>query len=134
MKPETALFTGLVAAAGLLGIVAATPAHSQLQPSAAKASNGRQLFQKRCSGCHSLDASKEGPRLRGVYGRRAGSVPGFAYSDALRSANFSWDADSLNRWLTSTDSVVPGNNMDFSVPKPEERAAIIQYLRESSGK
>jgi cytochrome c len=132
MKAAIGLVATMIASAGLLCIVAATPAHSQLQASAA--GNGRQIFEKRCTGCHSLDADKEGPRLRGVYGRKAGSVPGFAYSDALRSANFTWDADSLNRWLTSTESVVHDNNMDFSVPKAEERAAIIQFLRESSGK
>jgi cytochrome c len=124
----------VLSAAGLLGIAAATSAHSQVPTSAGDASVGRRLFEKRCAGCHSLDADKEGPRLRGVYGRKAGSAPGFAYSDALRDANFSWDADSLNRWLTNTESVVRDNNMDFSVARPEERAAIIQFLRESSGK
>jgi cytochrome c len=134
MNAGTAIVAGLVAFAGLLGMVAATPAHSQAETSVAAAGQGRLFFEKRCTGCHSLDADKEGPRLRGVYGRKAGSVPGFAYSDALRSAGFTWDADSLDRWLTSTESVVPGNNMDFSVPKSEERAAIIQFLRESPGK
>jgi cytochrome c len=134
MRATIAMVAGFLAFAGIAGIAAATPAHSQSQASVATAEQGRQFFEKRCTGCHSLDADKEGPRLRGVYGRRAGSVPGFAYSDALRSANFTWDADSLNRWLTSTESVVRDNNMDFSVAKPEERAAIIQFLRESSGK
>jgi len=134
MKPSFTLAAGSITLAVLAAIAAATPAHSQLQPVAASADQGRQLFEKRCTGCHSLDADKEGPRLRGVYGRKAGSVPDFAYSDALRGANFNWDADSLNRWLTSTESVARDNNMDFSVAKPEERAAIIAFLRESSGK
>lgn len=134
MKAAVSVVASLIACAGFAVIVAATPAHSQSAAVAASASQGQQLFEKRCTGCHSLDADKEGPRLRGVYGRHAGSVPGFAYSDALRSASFVWDADSLNRWLTSTESVVHDNDMDFSVAKPEERAAIIQFLRESSGK
>jgi cytochrome c len=134
MRSAAPIVAGLFAFAGMLAIAAATPVFSQPPTTAAAAPQGRQLFEKRCTGCHSLDTDKEGPRLRGVYGRKAGSVPGFAYSDALRNANFAWDADSLNRWLTSTESVVRDNNMDFSVPKPEERAAIIQYLRESSGK
>lgn len=133
MRTATAIAAGILALAGLLAIAAA-PAYSLPQSVAADSRQGRQIFEKRCTGCHSLDADKEGPRLRGVYGRKAGSVPGFAYSDALRSANFTWDADSLNRWLTSTESVVHDNDMDFSVAKPEERAAIIQFLRESSGK
>jgi len=134
MKPKLALLAGLTLFAGLVAIAVATPAHSQLQTVFATVDRGRQLFEKRCTGCHSLDADKEGPRLRDVYGRHAGSVPGFAYSDALRRAQFIWDADSLNRWLTSTESVVHDNDMDFSVAKPDERAAIIQFLRESSGK
>jgi cytochrome c len=90
---------------------------------------GKDLFEKRCGGCHSLDNDKEGPRLRGVYGRKAGSVPGFEYSAALKSAQFSWDAASLDRWLTDTERMAPGNNMDFHVPKADERADIIEFLR-----
>src|ERR1700740_1535069 len=45
---------------------------------------GKDLFEKRCGGCHSLDADKEGPRLRNVYGRKAGSISSFKYSEALK--------------------------------------------------
>ena len=93
---------------------------------------GKELFEKRCGGCHSLDDNKEGPHLRGVYGRKAGSVPTFKYSEALKAANFSWDAASLDRWLTDTESVLPDNDMDFHVPKSDERADIIEFLRVSS--
>ena len=93
---------------------------------------GKELFEKRCGGCHSLETDKEGPRLRGVYGRKAGRVPSFKYSDALKSANFAWDAASLDRWLTDTESVVPDNDMDFHVPKADERADIIEFLRVTS--
>jgi cytochrome c len=95
---------------------------------------GKELFEKRCGGCHSLDADKEGPRLHGVYGRKAGSIPTFKYSGALKSQQFTWDAASLDRWLTDTESVVPDNDMDFHVPKADERADIIEFLRVSSGK
>jgi cytochrome c len=95
---------------------------------------GELLFEKRCAGCHGLDQAKEGPPLRNVYGRKAGSMGGFEYSDALKNSNFVWDEAKLNQWLTNTESVVPDNDMDFAVPKPEERAEIIQYLKESAGK
>lgn len=95
---------------------------------------GKLLFEKRCSGCHSLDAAKEGPPLRNVYGRRAGSVAGFGYSDALKKSGIVWDDAKLNQWLTNTESLVRDNDMDFAVPRPEERAQIIQFLKESSGK
>ena len=95
---------------------------------------GKDLFEKRCGGCHSLDADKEGPRLRNVYGRKAGSIAGFKYSDALKGAGFTWDQARLDRWLTNTESVVPDNDMDFHVPKADERDDIIEYLRVSSGR
>ena len=95
---------------------------------------GKDLFEKRCGGCHSLDANKEGPQLRNVYGRKAGSISNFKYSDALKGAQFMWDQNSLDKWLTNTESVIPDNDMDFHVPKADERADIIEYLRVSSGK
>jgi cytochrome c len=98
------------------------------------ADRGKQLFEKRCTGCHSLDQDKEGPRLRNVYGRTAGSVSTFKYSDALKSAHLTWDDASLNKWLTDTESLIPDNDMSFHVPKADERADIIRFLKVSSGK
>lgn len=98
------------------------------------AARGKDLFEKRCGGCHALDADKEGPRLRNVYGRKAGSITTFKYSDALKSANITWDAASLDKWLIDTESVIHDNDMDFHVPKEDERADIIEYLRASAGK
>ena len=95
---------------------------------------GKDLFEKRCGGCHALDADKEGPRLRNVYGRKAGSIPSFKYSDALKGAQFTWDQNLLDKWLTNTESVISDNDMDFHVPKADERADIIEYLRVSSGR
>ena len=98
------------------------------------ATRGKDLFDKRCGGCHALDSDKEGPRLRNVYGRRVGSISSFKYSEPMKTAQITWDGESLDRWLISTESVVPDNDMDFHVPKPDERADIIEYLRVSSGK
>jgi len=61
-------------------------------------------------------------------GRAAGTVKTFQYSDGLRNAKFTWDKATLDKWLTDPESVVPGNDMSFQVPKQEERAAIISYL------
>ena len=88
---------------------------------AAKGEQGKELFERRCSGCHSLDKDKEGPRLHGVYGRAAGSLPGFEH--------LTWDADTLDRWLTDPEQVVPGNDMAFRLVKADERAAIIAFLK-----
>lgn len=97
------------------------------------AQRGKALFEKRCTGCHALDQDREGPRLHDVYGRKAGSVPGFEYSQPLKSANLTWDEASLNKWLTDPDALVPGNEMAFHVPRAQERADIIRFLRLSSG-
>jgi cytochrome c len=98
------------------------------------AAHGRDLFERRCGGCHSLDNDKEGPRLRGVYGRKAGTVPSFKYSDALKKANLTWDEVSLDKWLTGPDQFISDVDMDFHLQKPEERTAVIAYLKQLSGK
>ncbi|HEX3746592.1 MAG TPA: c-type cytochrome [Bryobacteraceae bacterium] len=95
---------------------------------------GKDLFARRCGGCHDADRNKEGPALRGVYGRNAAGAPGFSYSDALRNAHFRWDEAGLERWLSDPDSVAPGTGMDFQVKDAEERAAIVAYLKSLSGK
>ena len=98
-------------------------------PKTGQAADGGELFERRCSGCHSLDKDKEGPRLHGVYGRAAGSLPGFEYSDALKASHLNWDADTLDRWLTDPEQVVSGNDMAFRLVKADERAAIIAFLK-----
>ena len=100
-----------------------------LLASSAVAQDGQAIFEKRCTGCHALDAEREGPRLRGVVGRPAGSVKTFGYSKALQSAHFTWDEATLNKWLTDPESVVANNDMAFRVAREEERAAIIAYLK-----
>ena len=95
---------------------------------------GKLLFEKRCTGCHSLDKNKEGPRLRDVYGRKSGTVADFSYSDELKAAHIIWDEGSLDQWLSNPEVLVPNNDMAFHVSNPQERADIIQFLRQSSGK
>ena len=96
--------------------------------------SGKELFQKRCGGCHALDREKEGPRLHGVYGRTAGSIESFQYSEALKKSKIVWTEDTLDRWLTSTEQLVPDNDMTFHVEKADERRAIIAFLKQDSGK
>jgi len=90
---------------------------------------GKELFERRCSGCHGLDNNKEGPRLRGVYGRKAAGVADFAYSEALKKVAVRWDDAGLDRWLTDPDAVAPGTDMAFHVGDGEERKALIAYLK-----
>ena len=97
-----------------------------------RGSRGKEIYEKRCTGCQALDIEKNGPHLRGVYGRQAGSLPAFPYSDALRQSGVVWDAKSLDLWLADPDRFVPDNDMAFRVASPGERAAIIGYLNQLS--
>jgi cytochrome c len=91
---------------------------------------GKALFEKRCTGCHSLTQNHEGPRLQGVYGRTSGSVGDFAYSPALKKARIVWDETSLERWLADPDKFIPGNDMDFLVSKRQDRLDLVRYLKQ----
>jgi cytochrome c len=98
------------------------------------ASHGQEIFDKKCAKCHTLDKDKEGPHLRGIFGRPAASVPSFQYSDALKSAKFTWDETSLNTWLTDPDKMIPDNDMAFHLDSAADRKAVIAYLKSLSGK
>jgi len=93
---------------------------------------GAAVYESRCGGCHSLDHDRIGPRHRGVFGRVAGSVPGYAYSQALRRSAIVWDADTLDRWLTNPQRLVPGQKMGFRLSDAGERADVIAFLRRES--
>ncbi len=103
---------------------------SETTPEAAgDATRGKDVFEKRCTGCHAMEADREGPRLAGVFGRKAGSIAEFNYSAGLKSSGLTWDDATLERWLTDPDMVVKDNNMSFSVPKAQERRDLISYFR-----
>jgi cytochrome c len=89
---------------------------------------GATLFESRCVACHSLDASRVGPMLRGVVGRKVASVAGYEYSDALKRVKGRWDARRLERCLRDPQSVAPGTRMAFSLASATDRDAVIRYL------
>lgn len=107
----------------------ATSADSGAALAPGDAARGKLVFEKRCTGCHAIETSREGPALGGVYGRRSGTYAGFNYSDALRRAGIVWSDATLEQWLTDPDAFVSGNNMDFHVAKPQERKDVIAFLR-----
>ncbi|MBI3367219.1 MAG: c-type cytochrome [Burkholderiales bacterium] len=106
-----------------LAASALVPAHA-----AGDALRGAQAYEVRCTGCHSVETDRVGPRHAGVFGRRAGSVAGFDYSPALKSSGVVWDSASLERWLTDPEKLVPGQRMGFSVADPAVRADVVAYL------
>jgi len=103
-------------------------------PGEGDAVRGKDVFERRCTGCHAMDADREGPRLQGVYGRSSGAVAGFEYSTALKQAHIVWDDATLEQWLADPDTLVPENNMDFHVAKPQERQDLIEFLKLSAVK
>jgi cytochrome c len=120
--------TGFVALGVVFVSVLALPRLAQAQ----NAEHGKDLFERRCAGCHALDKEKEGPRLRGVYGRTSGTVASFQYSNALKTAHITWDATSLDKWLADPEKLVPDSDMAFQLVRAEERADIIAYLKQLS--
>lgn len=98
--------------------------------------NGKKQF-ARCRSCHTLgegQANLTGPNLYGLFGRKAGSVPGYNYSDAVKSAGFEWEAKHLNDWLADPRGYMPGTKMSFAGLKSEkDRVDLIAYLKTQTG-
>lgn len=119
----------LHALGGLL--LCATLAGSAAAESSADAARGAQVYE-RCAACHALETDRTGPRHCGLIGRRAGSVPGFPYSPAMRRAGFVWNGKTLDRFLRSPTTAVPGTSMGYDGIKDDgERRDLILFLREA---
>lgn len=118
------LSAALVAASAALAAAALTAnAAPGAQP------NGAQLFGQ-CAACHSTDGTNGlGPTLKGILGRESASVPGFAFSGAMKRAHLHWSADQLDAYIANPQAVVPGNAMPYAgMPDSAQRAALIAYL------
>ena len=100
---------------------------------------GEKIFVK-CKACHYIenDKNKIGPHLSGVWERKAASVDGYSYSSAMKAkgqAGLVWNADTLDQWLTNPRKFVPGTKMAFvGLPKAEDRADVIAYIKKANGK
>jgi cytochrome c len=89
---------------------------------------GEQIYH-RCQGCHSIDRNRIGPMHKGLFGRPAGSVPGFDYSAAMKNSGIVWTAATLDLFLQGPRQMVPGTKMTFvGLPKAQDRADLIAYL------
>jgi len=108
--------------------VAAGPIASDGDPVAGK------LAYDRCLGCHSPGRDRTGPRHCGLVGRVAGSVAGFDYSIAMRDSDVTWDRTTLDQFLESPLTFMPGTRMGFAgIKNATERSNLIAYLEELSG-
>jgi|SRR5262252_3221690 len=115
--------------------IASLPLAAGLPAAAAgDAARGKDLYETVCTVCHAVDQNKVGPAHRGVFGRKAGSAPGFKYSAALTASSVVWNDDTLARWLTDPEKVIPGQMMGVSVSEAKEREDIVAYLKTLSAR
>jgi cytochrome c len=91
------------------------------------------LFRGQCGICHVAQANgppMQGPNLAGVYGRKAGTLTGFKYSEGFAQADFVWDEARLDTWLTNPQAMLPGVVMTYRQANPAIRKTIIDWLKE----
>ena len=102
---------------------------------AGNSAQGQRIFGA-CAACHSLrpDQNMTGPSLADVWGRKAGSLPSFnRYSPALKSANVTWDDETLSEWIKDPQHLVPGNEMTFDGIKDDrQRADLLAFLKRAT--
>ena len=100
-------------------------------------SNGERQFRRKCSVCHSLEDDslrRAGPTLAGLFGRPAGSVPGYSYSETVANLGFAWNADTIDKLFDlGPDHFIPGSKMPMQrIVKPEDRLDLIEFLRDNT--
>ena len=110
----------------LLALAAASSARAA--DVAADSAHGEVLYEG-CQDCHSLDKNDVGPRHRGVFGRKAGSLPDFAYSEALKESGLTWNETTLDAWLSDPQKLVPGAKMFYHLDNAQDRADVIEFLK-----
>jgi cytochrome c len=93
----------------------------------------QQVFNNACRSCHTIREgdNRLGPNLFKVVGRKAGSLPNYNYSTAMKGADFDWDEEKLERFVANPDEVVPGNNMKpyGGLASADERKKVVAFLR-----
>ena len=128
-------------AAGACGLLTALAACSvaadEFEQRLAAASPKRgQLLYMQCKACHDVEPGlphKAGPNLNGVFGRTAGTAPGFKYTDAMAKSGVVWSTQTLDTFMKQPGALIPGNGMAFpGVANDADRASLIVYLQSSS--
>ncbi len=118
--------------AAMVVLAASTGASMPASAQDDEAAEGSKIFKRVCFLCHTAEAGKNkiGPSLFGVVGRKAGSVPGFSYSEAMKSSGIVWDEQKIDEYIADPRKTVPGNKMAFAgLKKAEERKEVIAYLK-----
>lgn len=125
MRPIVLAWVVLVAVSAMPGPAAA-----------ADSRRGEEIF-KKCSTCHTVEPggrNRVGPRLAGLFGRTAGAVSDFRYSDALKHSGIVWDDTTLDAYLKDSEAFVPGTKMYGGLTLDADRADLIAYLRTATAR
>ena len=106
-------------------VVAAAPVARAADPE-----KGKAVFEQ-CAACHSLDGTGDydGPSLKGIIGRKAGSLEDYRYSAAMKRSDVTWDAATLDKYVADPQAFIPGNRMAFAgIGDKAQRDDLIAYL------
>jgi cytochrome c len=122
------LISALSGMAWMLSSPSALPEASQDK----EADSGQQAFNNACRTCHMVREgdNRLGPNLHKIVGRKAGSLPNYAYSSAMKEAGLVWDEEKLDRFIANPDQVVPGSSMKpfGGLSSSDDRKKIIAFL------
>lgn len=113
----------------ILGVATATA-------EAADPARGAQLWRK-CASCHTLEANgrnRAGPRLHGIFGRTAGAVPDYNYSDALGKSGIVWTEATLDAYIKDSEAFLPGTKMYGGLSQDEDRADLLAFLKDAASR
>lgn len=128
-RQSAKVFAAIVVACFLV----ATRASAQFAVPAPAKPDGATLFSRQCGTCHIATAEggpRQGPSLYGVFGRKAGSVAGFAYTGAYAESGIVWDAQTLDTYLTNPQAMIKGTVMAYRQADPAIRQTIIAWLKD----
>jgi cytochrome c len=122
---------GVARAAAILGLMVVLIGSARADGDAAR---GEARFQD-CAACHKLEAGNNnvGPSLHGIFERKAGALSDFRYSPAMKRSGISWTPESLDKFITDPQAMVPANRMPYAgMANPGDRADLIAYLQKMS--
>jgi cytochrome c len=126
----------LIATLSGMACMLSSPSALSQEPQGKDAASEQQAFNNACRTCHTIKEgdNRQGPNLYKIIGRKAGSLPDYKYSSAMKEADFVWDKEKLERFIASPDEVVPGNSMKpySGLASTDDRTKVIAYLQSVS--